>query len=182
LPIDTRPVELTTVKQIPESMPTEHRPGQTQSEALAEVDPTNFDPVCIEIQAGYKFCGDLKKKISAFSNLITQRPQAYAKLCVEEQKKTPVVTPEITAAQEVLNEWYTEGQQNSHVDDMSVIMKEYYQELNNLGNDIENIKKYNIVFTKTTRAVFKVQQSMLAKLKAQKKMLKDEMAAKEEAL
>ena len=129
-------------------MPTEHKPGQTQSEALAEVDPTNFDPVCIEIQAGYKFCGDLKKKITAFSNLITNRPQAFAKLCVEEQKKTPVVTPEITAAKEVLNEWYTEGQANSHVDDMSVMMNEYYLELDNLGNDIENIKKYNIVFTK----------------------------------
>ena len=90
------------------------------------------------------------------------------------------MTPEITAAKEVLNEWYTEGQANSHVDDMSVMMNEYYLELDNLGNDIENIKKYNIVFTKTTRAVFKVQQTTLAKLKARKKTLKDEMAAKEQ--
>ena len=152
-------------------MPTEFAPGQTQQEALAVVDPTKDDPVCIEINVGYKFCGDLKKFVTHFSNLITNRPAVLHKLSEEEQKVTPVVTAEIFAAKDVLHAFYEAGQKNVHVGDMTELMNAFYTSVNSMGNDMENIKKFNVEFTKCTRGVFKMQQNCLVKLKGRKKEL-----------
>ena len=152
-------------------MPTEHKPGQTQAEAMAEVDPSKDDPVCIDIQVGYKFCGDLKKKVTHFANLITNRPAAILALPEEQQKGVKVVTPEILAAKDVLHAFYLEGAKNEHIDSMAEVMDSFYACMAGLGDDIENIKKFNVEFTKCTRAVFKTQQATLAKLKLRKKEL-----------
>ena len=177
--LDKRVVPFNDDKKLPDSMPSEYRPGMTESEAVAQVDPTLNDPVVIEIQAGYKFCGDLKKRLTEFSKAVQTRGELISKKKGEAteqmdnaEKDYKIVGPKIQTQYDELKAWIAENTKNPHVDDMSECLGEFWAVVDGLGSDVALIKStFNVQFTKTTRAVFKVQQATMAKLKARKKEL-----------
>ena len=185
--LDRRNVPYGYDQTLPTSMPSEHKPGMTESEAIAQVDPTQNDPVVIEIQAGHKFCGDLKRRLTEFSKAIQTRGELIVKKRGETfvevdgaEKEYKLVSPKIVTMLEELKAWIAENAKNPHVDDMSVVLGEFWKAVDNLGTDVESVKTtFNVEFTKTTRAVFKVQQSTMAKLKARKKELTTAAKAQE---
>lgn len=177
--LDKRVVPFGPVVNLPETMPSEYKPGMTESDALAVEDPTKDDAVCIEIQAGYKYCGDLKKKLTEFSKAIQTRGELVTKKRAdakegdeEKVKEYNVLGPKNKTQYEELKAWIAENSKNPHVDDMSDVFNEFWKIVDGLGKDIESIKTtFNVEFTKVTRALFKVQQSVMAKLKDRKKEL-----------
>ena len=185
--LDRRDVPYGYDQTLPTSMPTEHKAGMTEAEAIAQVDPTKDDPVVIEIQAGHKFCGDLKKRLTEFSKAIQTRGELITKKkgetfvavdCAEKEYKC--MGPSNVTQMEELKAWIVENTKNPHVDDMSGVLGEFWKAVDNLGTDVESIKTvFNVEFTKTTRAVFKVQQATMAKLKARKKELTTAAKAQE---
>ena len=177
--LDRRNVPYGYDQTLPTSMPSEFKPGMTESEAVAQQDPTQNDPIVIEIQAGHKFCGDLKQKLNEFSKAVQKRGELITKKKGETfvaadgaEKVYKVLGPTDVKNLEELKAWIAENAKNPHVDDMSVVLGEFWKIVDSLGTDVELIKtSFNVEFTKTTRAVFKVQQGVMAKLKARKKEL-----------
>ena len=158
-------------------MPSEYAPGMTQDQAMNQVDPSKDDKTCQEMQAGYKFCGDLKKKLSEFAKAIQSRAELLAKKKKdtpegEKFEELPVVSEKIKAQIDELKAFIAEGAKNPHVDDMSEFLNEFWAKVDSLGTEVDKVKKeFNLCNTNTTRAVFKVQNATMAKLKARKKEL-----------
>lgn len=116
-----------TDKKIPESMPTEYAPGMNQEQAIAIEDPAKDDEICIKMQAGYKFCGELKKRLTEFGKSIQTTAEKItnklkenetSEIEEEKSKKYTIVTDKIKNAMVELKKWIEESEKEN-VDDMS---------------------------------------------------------------
>ena len=182
---DTRPVPVNAENskefgnKVPETMATNYPAGMTEQDVLNQVDLSKDDPTCQEIQVGYKFCGDLKKKLADFGKQVQARAELILKKQKEategeEQKTYPIVSEKIKTLMDELKAFYTEGAKNSHVDSMDDLLNEFWAKVDSLGSDADLVKKdFNLFCTNTTRLVFKVQNATMAKLKARKEELQN---------
>ena len=84
------------------------------------------------------------------------------------------IAVEITSTKEFIKNGVT----NPHLEDMTEILNEFWTSIDGLGSDLEKAKDFKLVSTKVVRAVFKIQNNMVAILKDRKKVVKAEYEAK----
>lgn len=170
---DTRVVPTNMEKKAPESMPTEYAPGMTQEQAVNQVDPTELDEQVIAMKAGYKFCADLKKKLTEVGKAIQTRAEVITKKQAdqkEDEKKEELVDEKVKHLIGEVKAFIEEGTKNVHLNDMSEVLNAFWKAVDELGVNVAAVKKeFNVCFTATTRAVFKEQNNVMAKMKARKK-------------
>lgn len=166
------------VQKVPISMPTEFPEG-FDPEKAAQPDPANSDPQVIALSASMGAFRDYKKLWSKVADAFVVRGQNLEKGGItEEDYVDQRIRDEIKIAEDFAHQF----EDNKEFKGFEDLRKKLMEFIEGIGKDQKKGKEESKTeITNYTRLLFKLQNEMMAKIKARKKELAKEVKPAEKA-